>query len=57
MHVSIYSQIFYLLGDEVGLNQGIFGYYLVELLSTLACCFIVFIPFIVVYWIIRSVMK
>lgn len=54
---NIYTQIFYILADEVGLTQGMFGYYLVSLLSTLACVFLVLVPFIIVYFIIKRCLQ
>lgn len=50
---TIYFEIFRILSDEVGLNQGMFGYYFVSLLSTLACVFLVLVPFIIVYFLIK----
>lgn len=55
--MNLYSNIFYILTEKVGLSSGMFGYYFATLLSTLACVFIVLIPFIIVYYIIKRCLK
>lgn len=53
---TLYYEIFYILVNDVGLSNGMFGYYFVHLLSTLMCVCLVLVPFIIVYFIIKRLL-
>lgn len=52
----MYWEIYDLIsGDATGLSETIFGSFVCEILSVFATVFVVMLPFIVVFWLIKMV--
>lgn len=57
LFIDLYESFFNFLLSDVGFAYSPFGEFLCEILTTVAICLIVFLPFFVVYKLIKTFME